>query len=80
LPILTESVKTDLTEGGIAAELSKVQAVYEDVSIGSYPFFKAGFLGVNLILRSTDNERLREATEKVKDMILGMEGQIFKSK
>lgn len=77
LPILTESVKTDLTEGEIAAELSKVQAVYEDVSIGSYPFFKAGFLGVNLILRSTDNERLCQATQKVREMILGMDGRIF---
>lgn len=76
-PILTESVKTDLTEGTLATKLSEVQAVFEDVSIGSYPFFKAGFLGVNLILRSTDNDRLQEATEHVRKMITAMDGEIF---
>jgi molybdenum cofactor synthesis domain-containing protein len=77
LPMLTESVKTDITEGTLAQGLGEIQASYADVSIGSYPFFKAGLLGVNLILRSTDNERLQEATEKVREMIREMDGKIF---
>ncbi|NNE38748.1 MAG: competence/damage-inducible protein A [Gammaproteobacteria bacterium] len=77
LPVLTESVKTDITEGTLAAGLGEIQAEYEDVSIGSYPFFKAGLLGVNLILRSTDNDRLQQATETVREMIRGMGGKIF---
>jgi molybdenum cofactor synthesis domain-containing protein len=80
LPVLTVSVRTDLTEGTLAAELSKIQDTCTDVSIGSYPFFKAGMLGVNLVLRSTDIDRLNEAIAKVRDMIHGLDGKIFGSK
>ncbi len=80
LPVLTESVKTDITEGTLAQGLGKIQDDYPDVSIGSYPFFKAGLLGVNLILRSTDNDRLQAATEKVREMIQKLGGRVFEAK
>ncbi len=80
LPVLTESVKTDITEGTLAQGLGKIQDDYPDVSIGSYPFFKAGLLGVNLILRSTDNDRLQAATEKVREMIQKLGGRVFDTK
>jgi molybdenum cofactor synthesis domain-containing protein len=80
LPVLTESVKTDVTEGILAHALGRIQDDYPDVSIGSYPFFKAGLLGVNLILRSIDNDRLQAATEEVRDMVSKMGGKIFSLK
>ena len=77
LPILTESVKTNITEGSLAAELAKIQDIFPEVSIGSYPFFKAGMLGVNLVLRSTDANEIKLATEKIKGLIRDLDGKIF---
>jgi molybdenum cofactor synthesis domain-containing protein len=79
LPIITESVKTNLTEGVLAPDLQRIQDAYEDVNIGSYPYFKMGMLGVNLVLRSTNNNSLQMATTRVKDMIKELEGEIFGS-
>ncbi|MGY8813147.1 MAG: competence/damage-inducible protein A [Gammaproteobacteria bacterium] len=77
LPMLTESVKTNLPEGTLAPNLAMIQDTYPNVSIGSYPFFRIGMLGVNLVLRSTDDDSLRQATDNVKDMIIKLEGKIF---
>ena len=76
-PVLTRSVKTDITEGALAPGLSQIQDAFNNVSIGSYPFFKAGMLGVNLILRSTDLKSIEEATAMVENMIRGLDGRIF---
>jgi molybdenum cofactor synthesis domain-containing protein len=80
LPMLTESVKTDLPEGTLAPDLAIIQDIYPEVSIGSYPFFRIGMLGVNLVLQSTDNYSLQQTTDKVKDMIKKLDGKIFGSK
>jgi len=77
-PILTESVVTDLREGQIAEDLAVVQRSFPDVSIGSYPFFKRGILGVNLVMRSRDSDRLKQATENVKTTINKCGGKILK--
>ena len=79
LPVLTESVKTDLTEGTLAPFLSKIQDDFAEVNIGSYPFFKAGMLGVNLVLRSTNDDSLQQAVARVKDMIEELGGKMFGS-
>jgi molybdenum cofactor synthesis domain-containing protein len=79
LPVLTESVRTDITEGTIATDLAKIQEAYPEVAIGSYPFFKLGALGVNLVLRSTDSGRLQDAVLEVKDMIRELGGKVFSS-
>ena len=68
-PMLTESVVTRLTEGMIAAGLSRIQAVHPQVTIGSYPYFRGGKLGVNIVMRSTDREDLTEVTEQVREML-----------
>ncbi len=77
LPVITVSIKTDLTEGSIAPKLAAIQTMCPDVSIGSYPFFKAGMLGVNLVLRSTDENNLQSAIDKVKSLILELNGRMF---
>ena len=77
LPVLTVSIKTDLTEGGIAPKLAEIQEMFPDVSIGSYPFFKAGMLGVNLVLRSTDNKQIQSAAEKIKSLIDELQGRVL---
>lgn len=76
-PILTESVTTDLMEGALAADLGAIQQRFADVSIGSYPFFRQGRLGVNLVLRTTDAGRLKAAAIEVRAMIHALRGSVL---
>ena len=50
-PILSSTINLRTVESEIAKSLSKVQDNNKDVDIGSYPFFKAGKLGVSIVLR-----------------------------
>jgi molybdopterin-biosynthesis enzyme MoeA-like protein len=75
--ILTENVATNLGESTIALDLGRLQEAYSEVSIGSYPYFKKGKFGVNLVLRSTNAERLVTLKSELKDMITGLKGQVF---
>jgi len=77
LPVLTENIATNLTEGTLAEGLGKIQDRYDDVSIGSYPYFKKGKLGVNLVMRSTDQVRLDNAGNEIDDLIKDLNGQIL---
>src|SRR5690606_41477045 len=76
-PILSEQVATDLMEGTMAPDLGTIQDRFPDVSIGSYPFFRAGRAGVNLVLRSTDPDRLRMAAGEVRAMIQRLDGSVL---
>ncbi len=76
-PMLSDNVITNLGESALAEDLSKLQDKFTDVSIGSYPYFKKGKLGVNLVLRSTDAERLAQLSEKLKTMIKNLKGEVM---
>ncbi len=51
-PILSQTINLRTVESEIAKSLSKVQDNNKVVDIGSYPFFRAGKLGVAIVLRS----------------------------
>jgi len=76
-PMLTMSIATNLTEGQIARELDDLQARYQDISIGSYPYFKKGKLGVNIVSRGTDQARLEDLAGELENMILHLDGQVL---
>jgi len=57
-PILTKTINLRTVESEIAKSLSSVQENNKDVEIGSYPFFKAGKLGVSIVTRSTDKSKI----------------------
>ena len=61
LPIQSETLRITQGEGDIAADLGALAKTYPDVSMGSYPFQKDGVYGTNLVLRSSDKERLSAA-------------------
>ena len=58
-----------LAEGIVAEPLRQLQAGYDDVEMGSYPFYTEGRYGTNLVLRSKNYEHLSGAGEKVSDMV-----------
>ena len=45
-------------ESEIASSLTDVQNNNQDVEIGSYPFFRQGKLGVSIVLRSKDQDKI----------------------
>ncbi len=59
--MLSESVRVTAPEGQIAVPLRDCQHAFPDVAMGSYPFFEDGHFGTNLVLRSTDEVRLKLA-------------------
>ena len=57
-PILSHTINLKTVESEIAKPLSDVQDKNKDVEIGSYPFFRAGKLGVAIVLRSSDKNKI----------------------
>ena len=78
-PVLTANVVTGLTEGALADGLGVIQKDYPEITIGSYPFFRMGKLGVNIVLRSVDSLLLATATEAVKALVGSLDGDILET-
>ena len=57
-PILSKTINLRTYESEIAKSLTEVQNNNQDVDIGSYPFFRAGKLGVSIVLRSIDKKKI----------------------
>jgi molybdenum cofactor synthesis domain-containing protein len=68
-PILSNTVTCDLQESAVAVPLAAIQNKYPSVDVGSYPHFRAGSLGLSLVLKSNDNDNLHAATYEVVDMV-----------
>lgn len=76
-PILTASICTNLSESKLAEAMSEIEKEYAEVSIGSYPFFKRGILGVNIVLRSTEKELLNIQSNKIVNLIESTGGRLL---
>ena len=57
-PVISCSINLRTVESEIAKSLTLVQKKNKEVEIGSYPFFKAGKLGVSIILRSEEQSKI----------------------
>lgn len=58
-----------LSEGAMAADLTRIQDLYSDVEIGSYPFFDHQRYGVSIVMRGFEPARVEAATEDVRQMM-----------
>ena len=56
-------------EGDAAAPLAQIEAKYEGVSIGSYPFFNAELRGVSFVARSRDEAILKHVEKDLKTLV-----------
>ena len=70
-PVLSNSVPSRFPESVIAEGLGDIQDKYQSsgVDIGSYPYFRDGHLGVNVVVRASDKHALVLATKEVELMI-----------
>ena len=76
-PILMDSITTNLLESEIAADLGILQKKYPDVGMGSYPYFRKGKPGVNLVLRGTDIVRMNAAVDELAETIIRLQGKVL---
>ncbi|HAU21959.1 MAG TPA: competence/damage-inducible protein A [Erythrobacter sp.] len=66
-PLLTETVGCWTPESEVADILREVEKAHENCQIGSYPFFRDGKVGANFVVRSTNDEDLKNAVESLRD-------------
>jgi len=64
-PILSETINLRTIESEIAKSLTEVQNNNSEVEIGSYPFFKAGKLGVSIVVRSVDKTKIDKCNSEI---------------
>jgi molybdenum cofactor synthesis domain-containing protein len=63
--ILSKSISLDTVESEIAKSLENVQNQFENVDIGSYPFFRLGKIGVSIVIRSTDKKQIDDCCKEI---------------
>lgn len=67
--VLSRTVKAAVGEGTVGGPLGALQAQYPDVKMGSYPQMGKDRVMTELVLRSSDEALLEEATAKVQAMV-----------
>lgn len=65
----SDAIDVDHPEGAVAGMLSNHQKAYPDVAMGSYPTIKNNRPCTQLVLRSIDAERLREAAAELRKQL-----------
>ena len=64
-PVRSRAVVTELPESRIANVLTDLDSRYDNVDIGSYPFYTQGRAGTSLVVRTTDEDLLAEICDEI---------------
>ena len=68
-PIISHTINLRTVESEIAKSLTSVQDKNKDVEIGSYPFFRAGKLGVAIVIRSIEQSKIDICNAQILDFV-----------
>ncbi len=68
-PIENITISLRTVESEIAKSITEIQNKNKDVEIGSYPFFRAGKLGVSIVLRSSNKNKLNHCNSEILEFI-----------
>ena len=68
-PIISYTINLRTVESEIAKSLTSVQDKNKDVEIGSYPFFRAGKLGVAIVIRSVEQSKIDICNAQILDFV-----------
>ncbi len=72
--VFSRSVSCALAEGTIAKDLGALQTRYDDLEIGSYPYFRRSDFGVTLVVRGTNHDRIAAAIAELNALIRSLGG------
>ena len=64
-PVLSVTISTALPEGTIAQGLADIQKSFPETAIGSYPWYRDGTFGAQLVVRSRDAEKVEAAAREI---------------
>tara|TARA_Y100001970_G_scaffold282550_1_gene395601 strand:- start:11775 stop:12527 length:753 start_codon:yes stop_codon:yes gene_type:complete len=77
-PILNITISLRTVESEIAKSIAEIQKKNKEVEIGSYPFFRAGKLGVSIVLRSSNKKKLDECNLEILEFVNSKSIEIVK--
>ena len=77
-PIISHTINLRTVESEIAKSLTSVQNSNKDVEIGSYPFFRAGKLGVSIVVRSENQTKIDDCNSKILEFVSKKKIEIIK--
>ena len=78
-PIISHTINLRTVESEIAKSLTSVQNSNKDVEIGSYPFFRAGKLGVSIVVRSENQTKIDDCNSKIMEFVIQKKIEIIKN-
>ena len=78
-PILNITISLRTVESEIAKSITEIQNNNDDVEIGSYPFFRAGKLGVSIVLRSKEKNNINKSLKEILDFVNEKKIEIVKN-
>jgi len=64
-PTICHTINLRTVESEIAKSLTSIQDNNKEVEIGSYPFFRAGKVGVSIVLRSEEESKISICNEQI---------------
>ena len=75
-PIISKTISLRTLESEIAKSLKAVQEKNKDIDIGSYPFFRKGKIGVSIVLRSEDQNKIDICSTEIMKFVNQMQIEI----
>ena len=75
-PLLRHTIKLRTGEIAIAKSLTQGQNDNRDVELGSYPLFRAGKIGVSIVVRSTDKAKIDTCNNEILKFVAEQKIQI----
>ena len=76
-PLISKTINLRTVESEIAVPLKEIQEKNDKVEIGSYPFIKAGKVGVAIVLRSEDESKISICNEQILELINSKKIQVI---
>ena len=70
VPVLSVTISTALPEGTIAQGLGEIQKDYPETVIGSYPWYRDGKFGAQLVVRSRDATKVEAAARAIEALVV----------
>ena len=67
-------ITTTLSEGIIGEYLENIQRKFNDLEIGSYPYFKKNTFGVSLVITGDDKKKIKEVCNLIISYLTEMNG------
>ena len=77
-PIISHTINLRTVESEIAKSLTFVQENNKDVEIGSYPFFRAGKVGVSIVVRSVEKSKIEVCNSQILEFVNQKKIEIIK--